>query len=298
MVGRLRLFSLFVLAVVLVGCATQTSVVTNVNEKEANEILVLLASKGIEATKAAAATSTTTTTATVGYDIMVPSSQITDALAALNQAGLPRTKGTTLLDLFGTAGLVPSDLQDKIRYQEGLSEQLANTIRKMDGIIDADVQITFPEEDSDATMTASVYIKHRGVLDNPNSLIITKIKRLISSALPGLTIENVTVVADRALISDIALQSYGKPEQLQEFVGIWSVVISKDSTASFRMIFYSFILLLFILLCALAWIIWKFFPVIQKHGGLKALYLPQQIGSGPPEEEEKKEEVEEEGGDE
>ncbi|NGX27794.1 MAG: hypothetical protein K940chlam6_01732, partial [Chlamydiae bacterium] len=142
----------------------------------------------------------------------------------------------------------------------------------------------------------SVYVKHRGVLENPNSLVITKIKRLISSALPGLTIENVSVVADRALISDIALQSYGKPEQLQEFVGIWSVVISKDSATRFRLIFYSFIILLFILLCALAWIIWKFFPVIQKHGGLKALYLPQQIDAGPSEGEAKKEEIEGEGG--
>lgn len=298
MVCRLRLFSLFILAVILGGCAAQTAVVSNVNEREANEIVVILASKGINATKVATtSTSATATTTIAGYDIMVPANQITDALAILNQAGLPHMKGTTLLDLFGTAGLVPSDLQDKIRYQEGLSEQLANTIRKMNGIIDANVQITFPQEEGTGpAMTASVYVKHRGILDNPNSLLVTKIKRLVSSALPGLSIDNVSVIADRALISDISLQTYGKPEQMQEYVSIWSVAISKDSTGRFRMIFYSFFILLFILLCALAWILWKFFPIIQKHGGLKELYLPRQLGAGSSEEEGKEEDKEGGGG--
>ena len=297
MVRRVHLMFLLLLALFVAGCATQTAIVTNVEDREANEIVVLLASKGVDAVKTATATTTTGTTTAAGWDISVPASQITEALAILNKAGLPRTKGTTLLDLFGSASLVPSDLQDQIRFQEGLSEQLGNTIRKMDGIIDADVQITFPQgEETEAAYTASVYVKHRGVLDNPNSLMVTKIKRLVASALPGLSIDNVSVIADRALISDIALQSYDRPEDIKEYVSIWSVVIAKNSAARFRIIFYAFIFLLFILACALAWFIWKCFPIIQHQGGIKSLYQPNQYVPGAvAEEKEAEEEKEEEG---
>lgn len=197
-------------------------------------------------------------------------------------------KGTSLLDLFGAQGLVPSDVQDKIRYQEGLSEQLAGTIRKMDGIIDANVQITFPTEELPSKgITASVYVKHRGILDNPNSLAITKIKRLVSSAIPGLTPDNVSVVTDRALFADISLQTPQQLEEERQFVSIWSVVVAKDSAPRFRLIFYAFIILLFILTCLLAWIIWKFLPLIQRKGGFRFLLNPEQYkGSSFPLEEE------------
>lgn len=171
---------------------------------------------------------------------------------------------------FWCTGACPSDTQDKIRYQEGLSEQLATTIRKMDGIIDANVQITFPSEELPAKeITASVYVKHRGILDNPNSLAITKIKRLVSSAIPGLTTDNVSVVTDRALYADITLEKPLQCEEGKEFASIWSVVVVKESANRFRLIFYSFFILLFLLLCALAWLIWKMVPIIQEQG----LYL-------------------------
>jgi type III secretion protein J len=274
---------LFLFAVILTlcaGCATQTTIVNNVSEREANQIVVLLASKGIPAEKSEAAAAAGQTGAST-YNVSVPSSQVTEALAILNSAGLPRTKGTSLLDLFGTQGLVPSDLQDRIRYQEGLSAQLATTIRKMDGIIDADVQITFPQdEETEKELTASVYVKHRGILDNPNSLTITKIKRLVASAIPGLTPENVSVVTDRAIYADITLEPLQQMEEQREYTSIWSIIIAKDSVTRFRLIFYAFIIVLFLLACFAAWLIWKFFPVIKRKGGFLTLFHPHQYEPG------------------
>lgn len=278
--SRPLLGSIFVFFLSLISCTTNSIIVNSVPEREANEIVVILNSKGIAAVKVAAPTSTVGGTTEKMWDITVPAHQITDALAILNQAGLPRIKGTSLLDLFGSQGLVPSDMQDKIRYQEGLSEQLASTIRKMDGIIDANVQITFPsDEDSNKSLTASVYVKHRGILDNPNSLAITKIKRLISSAVPNLSIKNVQVVTDRALYADISLQTPQQLEEEKHLISIWSIGITKESANRFRIIFYSFIILLFLLACALAWLIWKFFPLIQRKGGIDFIIKPDQYES-------------------
>lgn len=279
--SRCFLLVIFGFTLFLVSCATKSTIVNSVAEREANEIVVLLNSKGIAAEKnAAPASALGGGTSEIMWDIVVPANQITEALAILNQSGLPRIKGTSLLDLFGAQGLVPSDMQDKIRYQEGLSEQLATTIRKMDGIIDANVQITFPsEEETNKPLTASVYVKHRGILDNPNSIAITKIKRLVSSAVPNLSVENVQVVTDRALYADITLQT---PQQLEEdkhYVAIWSVAVAKESANRFRLIFYAFIILLFLLTCALAWLIWKFFPLIHRKGGVPFVLKPEQYGS-------------------
>lgn len=274
------LLFLFVCTFSFVSCTSKSTIVNSVPEREANEIVVLLNSKGIQAEKVSSPVSAVGGATTEKmWDIMVPGDQITDSLGILNHAGLPRIKGTTLLDLFGAQGLVPSDMQDKIRYQEGLSEQLATTIRKMDGIMDANVQITFPqEEDTGTALTASVYVKHRGILDNPNSLAVTKIKRLIASALPGLTIENVTVISDRALYSDITLQTPQQLELERDYVSIWSVAVARESVSLFRLIFYTFIILLFLLACALAWILWKFFPLIKSQGGVPFLFQPEQYG--------------------
>ena len=264
----MRPFFLFVFAslLFLTGCQTATTIVNDVSERDANEIIVLLAGHGIHAAKTAAPKPTTgAAAAELRWDITVPSADITRSISVLNQAGFPRSKGTTLLDLFGTSGLVPSDLQDKIRYQEGLSEQLATTIRKMDGIIDANVQITFPQNDenNNIRLTASVYIKHRGILDNPNSLLVTKIKRLVSSSLPGLTIDNVTVVADRALYTDLTGNGC---EEAQNFVSIWGIKVAQESSALFRVIFYLFLILLFVFVALSVWLLWKFSALLTAKG--------------------------------
>ncbi|MFZ0565951.1 MAG: EscJ/YscJ/HrcJ family type III secretion inner membrane ring protein [Chlamydiales bacterium] len=272
---RFILLSFFAIALFLTSCDTSSTIVNNVAEREANEIVVLLQSRGIDAEKIPApVTAVGGGTGVQTWNISVPASQITDSLAILNQAGLPRTKGQTLLDLFGSPGLVPSDLQDRIRYQEGLSEQIGNTIRKMDGIIDATVQITFIQEaeEEKETMTASVYIKHRGIPDNPNSLTVTKIKRLVASAVPGLTPENVAVISDRALYADISLDTSKLLEDEMGYISIWGVNLARDSTSLFRVIFYAFIIFLFIFICAFIWLFWKCWPIIQETGGVKSLF--------------------------
>ncbi len=269
---------LILLALVfLTCCQTQTNIVSNVPGRDANEIVVLLQNRSIDAVKtpAPAAAIGGAAGAELLWNISVPSSQVTEALGVLNQAGLPRIKGSSLLELFGSQGLVPSDMQDRIRYQEGLSAQLATTIRKMDGIIDANVQITFPtENESTAPFTASVYVKHRGIMDNPNSLIITKIKRLVASALPGLTIDNVSVVADRSLLTDIRSDLPNQFEEGKGYTSVWGIILARDSLSHFRLVFYAFLVLIFILFSALAWLIWKFYPLIN-HYGYRSLLHPE-----------------------
>ena len=280
MVSSLRFSLLFLLLCAFTGCSSQRTIVNGLEEKEANEIMVFLSGKNIEVSKIAAKDTGAGGGVKVQYyDIAVDSDRATEAMALLNAAGLPRRRSQTMLNLFSAGGLVPSAMQENIRYQAGLAEQIAGTIRKIDGVLDADVQLSFPTEDplnpqaQKGKITASVYVKHSGVLDDPNSHLIAKIKRLVSSSITGLNYDDVTVIGDRARFAESALE----PQQGSalgekfEYVRVWSIVVAKQSLTRFQIIFFTFCIIIVLLTLTLLWLGWKIYPLAKKRGGLKAL---------------------------
>ncbi len=271
------MYKVFILVALLLlaSCSTNQSIVNNIDEREANEIVVFLASKGIVAQKMVTPSSNTAgANAVETYSINVDAERATEAMALLNRYGLPRIQGTNLLTLFAKSGLISSDREETIRYQAGLAEELKNTIRKIDGVIDADVQISFPDTSATPTpgtpapkITAAVYIKHQGVMEDPNSHMEVKIKRLMAGSVNGLHFEDVSVISDRSRLADITLQPEGEmigPKALQQtYVSIWGLVLTKGSLARFRWIFFSFILLLLGAFGAIGWLVYKFYPLLR-----------------------------------
>ena len=267
-------FPLFLFSILLLtGCEGKKPILNDLFEKEANEILVFLSNKGIVADKAgveAGAGGGATM-----YSIIVNESEAIKAMGILNQAGLPRKKGQSLLNLFAKGGLVPSEMEEKIRYRAGLEEDLANTIRKIDGVIDADVQLSIPEDDDilpgqpKPKSRASVFVKHQGILDDPNSHIITKIQRWIASSINGLDYDDVTVIANRSRFTDLlADPNKNLAEEEKEYVSIWTVVIAKESVSRFRTLFFSMTLLLLLFVLAMVWFVWKashIFPLLSHY---------------------------------
>ncbi len=266
--------SLLSLLLLLAACSENRAIVNNVEEREANEIVVILATKNIPAQKVKADTGEGAggTTSNL-WNIFVDEDDSTRAMSILTNMGLPIKKGKTLLELFAKQGLMTSEKEEKIRYQAGIEEELRNTIRKMDGILDADVQISFPTKESflpeteAAKMKAAVYVKHRGVLDDPNNHLETKIKRLVSGSIDGLDFEAVAVISDRSHFTNLEL---GKTNELlgtkkdQYYVNIWSMIMTKSSAMKFRVIFFIMIFLVIIFGAALGFIIYKFHPFFQK----------------------------------
>lgn len=271
--GKYLLFSFLLL--LLASCTSTRIIVNQLDEKEANEILVFLASKNIEATKVQAAAEGAGAKVVL-WNISVPQEQATESMALLNQVGLPRRRGQNLLGIFSNVGLVPSGMEQKIRYQAGLAEQIANTIRKIDGVLDADVQLSFPEEDplnpgaTKQKITASVFVTHSGVLDDPNAHLATRIRRLVSGSINGLSYDNVTVIGDRARILDAPSQNIGDTAR-KPLVNVWSITLAAESLTRFRIIFFSFLFAGILLLLTIFWLIWKFIHVLRQVG-FKSLF--------------------------
>lgn len=283
-----RLVLLMVLMSLLTSCEGKKTIVNGLDEKEANEILVFLSTKGIDANKIQAASDAGGGGKAVLWNISVDNSRASEAMALLNQVGLPRRRGQNLLGLFSNVGLVPTGMQDKIRYQAGLAEQIGSTIRKIDGVLDADVQISFPDEDPlnpgapKQKITASVYVKHSGVLDDPNAHLSTRIRRLVAGSVPGLDFDNVSIIGDRARFSDVPLGGLqGSLGEERSFVHVWTMNIAKDSLTRFQTIFFTFTFLCLLLLLLLIWLLWKLWPFLQRAGGFKKLFSFKPLNIDP-----------------
>jgi len=282
----LKMFGYLVVVLFLCGgCETHRPVVSNVDEKEANVILVLLESKGIPAQKMRTQTSRIGADTRVKYSIVVSEKHSIDAIAYLNQNGFPRQQGTNLLDLFAKQGLMTSDREETIRYQAGLAQQLTNTILMIDGVIDANVQLSFPPEQvnlgleqsqEQKRITAAVYVKHQGVIDDPNVHLENKIKRLVSGSVSGLDVNDVTVVSDRSRFTDITIgmSSESLSHRPNEYISIWNIVMNKESAGRFRALFFFITASAVILALAFGWLIWKFYPTLKKKDGWRTLLSP------------------------
>lgn len=275
------------LILLICGCSKGShSIVTGIDEREANVILVFLESKGIIAYKEQSSTGPALGSESTSpkFNIFVEKSRLIDAMAILNSNGLPRRQGTTLLELFPKQGMMTTDREETIRFQAGLASQIMNMILMIDGVIDASVQISFPQtnvatigtEVPEQRVTASVFVKHQGIIDDPNSHLETKIKRLVSGSIQGLNINDVTVVSDRSRFTDITLNGMGEclTGRMDEYVKIWSIVMSKESAAKFRSIFFLLLTLAILLLASIGWLTWKFYPVLRTNGGFSKIFSP------------------------
>ncbi|RDB31843.1 EscJ/YscJ/HrcJ family type III secretion inner membrane ring protein [Candidatus Similichlamydia laticola] len=247
-------------------------ILTGLDEQETNEIVVILNGYGISSEKKFVAGSGASQAST--WSLAVAANKKMDALALLNMRGLPRRRKTnTLLNLFSKQGLVSSDLAEKVRYQAGLADQIANTLRKLEGILDADVQLSIPSEENvqgsnipEQKVTAAVYIKHTGILDDPNAYMQLKIKRLVSSSIPNLEPNNVTVIGDQAIIGNRHASDY-----LPEMVSVWGVKLDKSSARLFKIVVGLLIFFIGLFLAEHVWLVWKLQLLLSTQGLKKML---------------------------
>jgi type III secretion protein J len=280
----IKIFCFSLALIFLTGCETSMPIVNNVDEREANEIIVYLAKNNVKAQKIPSTSGEIGGMgATNKWNITVFDNDSVKAMALLNEVGLPRRSGTNLLELFAKSGLMSSDREETIRYHAGLAEELKNTIRKMDGVLDADVQVSFPfgeplPGEEPPKITAAIYVKHQGVLDNPNNNLESKIKRLVSGSIPSLEYNNVSVISDRSRFmswADVSTDAKAK-EMEKDYVKLWSVTMSRQSVAKFRAIFFFMLFTIFVLSGLLVWLAYHFYPqIFQRILNLKRVISPK-----------------------
>jgi type III secretion protein J len=178
---------LLILLPLLLCAGCKSSLFEGLDEDQANRIVAVLSHHGIEGVKARSPDKTWTVS--VDGSDAVAATELTGAYA------LPRGGHANLGDLFSRQGLISNPDEDRVRFIYGITQELSETLEKIDGVLVARVHIVQPERDpvagQVAAPSASVMVRYR--TDYNLELMRDKIRALVAGGVEGLTPERVNL---------------------------------------------------------------------------------------------------------
>ena len=180
------------LAACLLVAACKADVYTGLSERDANEMLSVLLTNGVDAQKQV--------NGDQGVTLSVDQSDLARAIELLSAGGLPRDQQESIGKVFAKNGIMSSPFEERVRYLYALGEEISKTLMAIDGVTVARVHVVLPEKADLGTQapppSAAVFIKYQRAVDL--DFLVPQIRRLVSKAIEGVSYENVTVVLDEA----------------------------------------------------------------------------------------------------
>jgi type III secretion protein J len=188
--GRSSTTAALVLGLGVAVSACAVPVANNLDEGEANRVVVTLDQAGIDASKEA------DPGAEGRFRVNVPRDDAARALATMADEQLPRAKAHGVLDATDRGQLVPSQAAEHAQLVAGLAGDLERTLADAPGVLSARVHLNVPARDPlrdgpAPKATASVLVEHRGTTP---PIAPESIQRLVAGGAPGLSPADVTVV--------------------------------------------------------------------------------------------------------
>ncbi|MDO8461920.1 MAG: hypothetical protein Q7S98_03555 [Deltaproteobacteria bacterium] len=191
--------------VLLTGCG-EVDLHHNLDEIDADEILVLLQKNGISAKKEKEVSGQD-----VSWKITVPGTTVAEARRLLVQNNFPRRRELGLSGVYKEKGLVPTPDEQKARFLLALKGEIINSLRKVPGVVDSDVVLNLPTENEFSLLetdkkkpTASVIVRTQPD-DHGPAFTEEKIQRFVANAIPNMNPNDVTVIISRAPSPEAAM---------------------------------------------------------------------------------------------
>ncbi|MBK7775661.1 MAG: secretion protein [Sandaracinaceae bacterium] len=216
--------SFFCLVLVLGLAACDATLESGLDETQADAVVVALHGQGIGAEKLASAGNDPS------FEVRVAADDVGPALRVLREAGLPAAPEPGVHAVFGEGGLVPTATEERARYAAALGGELAGTLERIDGVLDARVHVALPDrrlalmDDAPQRPRASVLLKHhRG--EPPYDA--EAVRALVAGAVDGM------------LPADVAVMSVIAPppsDSRQALVKLGPVSVTRGSSPALRTI--------------------------------------------------------------
>lgn len=185
----------FALAAILSGCGQET-VVQGLNEREANQILEVLADAKVQANKQVFDDGRKVT-----FSVVVAAGKQMDAIRTLNLNELPRRRDRGYQQVFDKSGLIPTSTEEKSRQLSALEGEIEKQLKLIEGILDVQVNLVVPSdsalktaEDQQTPTTASVTVKYMPGVGGTKPLSEPQIQAIVAAGVEKLTSDRVIVV--------------------------------------------------------------------------------------------------------
>lgn len=181
----IKIFAPLVVMLALTACTTE--VYSNLTEQDANQMVQVLAGKGIDADRTVAADGS--------FAISVARGDFSRAISELSARGLPRKSFGSLGEVFNSDKLVSTPFEERARFMHAMNEELSKSLTDINGVVSARVLINLPESnDFNAkaqSPRASVFIYQSEGTDLSQS--VPTIKNLVVNSVHNLDYSAVTV---------------------------------------------------------------------------------------------------------
>ncbi|WP_434563131.1 type III secretion system inner membrane ring lipoprotein SctJ [Pseudomonas sp. Z4-20] len=218
---------------------------TNLGEREANAMVAVLLRDGVPASRKVQENGQLT--------VVVDEKRFAQAMALLDEAGLPGQSFSNLGQVFKSNGLVSSPVQERAQMVYALSEELSHSVSEIDGIISSRVHVVLPDNDLlkrvISPSSASVLVRYDPATDI--NQLIPQIKTLVANGISGLSYEGVSVTAIKAAAAG---QRSGAQPRLATFLGMWML---EDNLPRARLIFGLLLLCTLGLAGVIGWQHWQ-----------------------------------------
>lgn len=193
---RVALAALALGALGLTACG-ENEIVHGLQEREANQILVVLESKEIPAKKVIEEGRVIT------WKVLVPSSAAHEARRILVDAELPQPKSTRLEDVFQETGMIPTQSEEKAKMLIGIQGEIEKKVKLIPGVLDVHAQIVIPDKEAVRDVNqakplpmASVVIVYEPV-DGKMPYRTEDVQKAVAASVEELTPDRVTVLSYR-----------------------------------------------------------------------------------------------------
>jgi len=182
---RVLLLASLLMLFLLAGCKTE--LYQGLSENQANTMLSLLLRHGIPAEKVGGKN---------GYTLSVDEKRIVQALEVLKENSLPREDFQNLGKVFSAEGMISSATEEQARLAFAISQELADTFSRIDGVLTARVHVVLSQTDlSTGNITppsAAVFLRHTP--ESQATRLIPHIRELTANAVPALMQDKVSVM--------------------------------------------------------------------------------------------------------
>lgn len=247
MTGKfVRIIALFFCVLSLAACSVE--LFANLDQRQANDIVATLFRRGIPAQRSVAKNGR--------YTVLVDQSRFSEAVAILNDSGLPKQDFASMGEIFKNEGIVASPVQERAQMIFALSQELARTISDIDGVLTARVHLVLPENDPLRQQlipsSASVFIRH--VSTAPISELVPQVKMLVANGIAGLAYDKVSVVLVPVTVRDRDATAANAEPELDSFLGLW---IYRGSVAQAEWMLFGVLALLAAVCAGAGMLLWS-----------------------------------------